>query len=62
MRRRLTTAWGILLTATALTGCATAPIPPTYTQDELKAICERHGGWWHPDDQVGGFCEQDSRL
>jgi hypothetical protein len=47
----------VLLAATILTGCSSVPIPPTYTQDELRTICERHGGWWHPDDLVGGFCE-----
>ena len=40
-----------------LTGCGSVRIPPTYTQDEIKAICERHGGWWRPDDLMGGFCE-----
>jgi hypothetical protein len=41
-----------------LTGCASAPIAPTYTQEELKAQCERQGsGWWHPDALTGGFCE-----
>lgn len=43
-------------------GCSSIPIPPTYSQAELKAICERHGGWWHPDDLVGGYCEYDSRV
>ena len=38
-------------------GCTGAPIPPTYTQEELRAACERHGGWWHSDDLTGGFCE-----
>jgi hypothetical protein len=33
-----------------------APIPPTYTQDELKATCERNGFRWYRDDLVGGFC------
>jgi hypothetical protein len=33
------------------------PIPPTYTQDELKVICERNHGWWHPDDLMGGYCQ-----
>ena len=42
---------------TILTGCGSVRIPPTYTQDELKAVCERHGGWWRPDDLMGGFCE-----
>jgi hypothetical protein len=50
----------VALAAVALTilaGCSSVGTPPTYTQDELKAICERHGGWWHPDDLMGGFCE-----
>ena len=50
----------VVVAATLLAGCSSVPIPPTYTQDELKAICERHGGWWHPDDLIGGFCEYQS--
>ena len=38
-------------------GSAGAPIGPTYTQEELRAICQRQGGWWHSDDLVGGYCE-----
>lgn len=54
-------AWSlVVVAATLLAGCSSVPIPPTYTQDELKAICERHGGWWHPDELVGGFCEYQS--
>ena len=42
-----------------LAGCITgAPIPPTYTQDELKMICERNRGSWYRDDLMGGFCER----
>jgi hypothetical protein len=45
--------------AACVVGCmTTAPIPPTYTQDELKAICERNGFRWYRDDLVGGFCER----
>jgi len=41
-----------------LAGCSSVPIPPTSTQEELKARCERQGsGWWHPDELTGGFCE-----
>jgi len=41
-----------------LAACSTVPIPPTYTQGELKAICERRGGWWHDDNLWGrGLCE-----
>lgn len=39
-------------------GCSSVPIPPTYTQQELKTICERRGGWWHDDGLMGGFCER----
>ncbi|HKW93765.1 MAG TPA: hypothetical protein VJX92_17875 [Methylomirabilota bacterium] len=38
------------------TGCASLPQGPTYTDDELKAICERHGGWWRGN-LIAGFCE-----
>jgi len=45
--------------AACLVGCITgAPIPPTYTQDELKATCERNGFRWYRDDLTGGFCER----
>jgi hypothetical protein len=58
--RTLAWARAVLLSAGAaacLAGCITgAPIPPTYSQDELKAICERNGSRWHGDDLVGGFC------
>jgi hypothetical protein len=50
-----------LSAAIVLTGCHGAPIAPTYTQDELRAICERQRGWWHPDGLIGGHCEYDSR-
>ena len=45
--------------AACLVSCATltTPIPPTYTQDELKAMCRRHTGYWRPDGLAGGFCE-----
>jgi hypothetical protein len=44
--------------ATYVLGCGTgAPVPPTYTQDELKAECDRHRGWWRPDDLRGGYCD-----
>ena len=36
----------------ALAGCASGPIPPVYTQDEQRARCESHSGWWHADDLV----------
>jgi acyl-CoA synthetase (AMP-forming)/AMP-acid ligase II len=46
------------MAAIILAGCSSVPIPPTYTQDELKAICERNGFRWYPDELVGGFCER----
>ena len=45
------------LVGAALIACTTAPIPPTYTQDELKARCDRQRGWWRPDDLMGGYCD-----
>jgi hypothetical protein len=53
-----------LLTLLALAGCATgpAPIPPTYTQDEFRAQCQRHHGWWRPGGVRDGFCEFDSQM
>ncbi|HEY7204280.1 MAG TPA: hypothetical protein VIA61_08295 [Methylomirabilota bacterium] len=51
-----------LAASVMLAGCATAPIPPTYSQADLEAECERHGFWWHPDELTGGFCEHDSQM
>jgi hypothetical protein len=48
----------LLSLATALAGCGSAPIEPAYTQDELKAICERQMWWWHPNGVRGGYCEK----
>jgi hypothetical protein len=61
MRTGAAVALWILL---ALAGCATgqAPIPPAYTQDELRARCERHRGWWRPGGGREGFCEFDSQM
>ena len=51
---------GLLVAVSALGwGCASTstPIGPTYTQEELRTICERQRGWWHPDGVIGGYCE-----
>jgi hypothetical protein len=48
----------LVLAMTILAGCSRVAMPPTYTQDELKIICERHYGWWHPDELAGGYCER----
>ncbi len=39
-----------------LAGCAGVAHGPTYTDAELKAICERQGGWWRGE-LIPGFCE-----
>ncbi len=59
--RRRAFALSILL---GLAGCATgqAPIQPAYTQDDLRAQCERHHGWWRPGGRREGFCEFDSQM
>jgi len=43
--------------AVSLGACSSAPIAPTYTQEDLKIICERQRGVWHRDDLMGGYCE-----
>jgi hypothetical protein len=48
----------VVVAMSLLVACSSGPIPPTYSQDELKAICEREGGWWRPDSLVGGYCER----
>jgi len=60
MRRRAF----VLSILLALAGCASgqAPIPPVYTQDELRAQCEWHHGWWRADGLREGFCEFDSQM
>ena len=50
---------GVLLAAGAcglLAGCAGLPQGPTYTDAELKGICERRGGWWRGE-LIDGYCE-----
>ena len=55
---------GLLLAAGVcglLGGCAGLPQGPTYTEAELKAICERRGGWWRGD-LIPGLCEYQAAL
>jgi hypothetical protein len=50
---------GVLLGAGVcglLPACSTVPYPPTYTQAELKADCERRGGWWRGN-YIRDYCE-----
>ena len=42
-----------------LSACAGMPQTPTYTDAELKAMCERRGGWWRGD-LIAGYCEFQS--
>ena len=47
-----------LAAAAYLGGCATGSLnPPAYTQADLKAECDRHRGWWRPDELRGGYCD-----
>ena len=41
-----------------LAACTTA-YPPTYTEAELQAQCERRGGWWRGS-LIPGYCEFQS--
>jgi hypothetical protein len=52
------------LAQAGLAACATpsAPVPPLYTPAELRAQCERQGGWWHLDDLRGDFCEPNGQM
>jgi hypothetical protein len=42
-----------------LTACSSMPAGPTYTEDELRIICERRGGWWRGN-LIPGYCEYQS--
>lgn len=55
--RSLRHARHLVVAVLILAGCSSVPIPPTYTQEELKAICERRNGtWWQPGGAASGFC------
>ena len=45
------------ITAAFLAGCSSIARLPSSTQEELRAICIRDGGSWHPDGSRGGYCE-----
>jgi hypothetical protein len=41
-------------------GCSvTVGTPSAYTEEELRAECERTGGWWRGD-LIANFCEYQS--
>ena len=46
-----------LLLAVLLAGCGSVAFGPAYSEEELAQTCVRRGGWWHPDELRGGFCE-----
>jgi hypothetical protein len=53
---------GVLLAAGAaglVSACSSMPQGPTYTDAELRAMCERRGGWWRGE-LIAGFCEFQS--
>src|SRR5262245_58621451 len=49
----------VFLTGAAMlqAACSKVAMAPPYSQQELKAECERRRGTWHPDALTGGFCE-----
>jgi len=57
---------GVLLGAVVcglLTACSAlvTPHPPTYTEAELQATCERNRGWWRGN-LIPGYCEYESTF
>jgi hypothetical protein len=55
---------GVLLAAVVcgvLTACSTVPHSPTYTPAELRAMCERRGGWWRGD-LIPDYCEYQAAV
>ena len=44
------------LAVTILVGCGNTARAPLYTPEELRATCERQGGWWRPN-ILDGYCE-----
>jgi hypothetical protein len=53
------TVCGLLLCVSLLSGCGVS-IPPLYSAEEVKAICDRRGGCWRSDGVWGGYCEYKS--
>jgi hypothetical protein len=56
---RVIRAFALAVVLGLVSGCA-GMVPPTYTQAELAQQCQRTGGWWHPDDLMGGNCEYET--
>ena len=51
-------ATGLVIVACVIaSGCSSTATLPTYSQADLKVICERTGGWWRANDLMGGYCE-----
>ena len=49
-------ALALALTLAVVSGC-TGVISATYSPADLAQRCEVTGGWWHPDELMGGYCE-----
>jgi hypothetical protein len=53
---------GLLLTIGS--GCAHSsflpPITATSTEAEISNRCVQTGGWWRPDELMGGHCEYEA--
>jgi hypothetical protein len=50
----------LVIAALALAGCSSVPIEKPYSEEQLKQRCELTGGWWRPDQLIGGFCEYEA--
>ncbi|HEX7788667.1 MAG TPA: hypothetical protein VF653_20780 [Methylomirabilota bacterium] len=46
-----------MMLAAAVAGCGAVAYGPAYTQEELAQQCAQRGGWWRPDELMGGHCE-----
>src|SRR6266851_525098 len=61
-RAMLAVVFGLALSGLAACATPSASVPPLYTPVELRAECERHGGWWHLDDLRVDFCEPNGQM
>jgi hypothetical protein len=53
---RLPVLVGLLALAALGAGCG-GVVPAAYSQAELAQRCQLDGGWWRPNDLMGGYCE-----
>ena len=57
MRRPRASVVVALLLGAALAGCGSVAFGPAYTEEEQAHHCLLRGGWWRPDELMGGHCE-----